>query len=123
MSVTRVLFAPGCSFVVFSKVTTAVLFSFVLVVVSPGSLAGPEVIPLAEINHTYTINTSMMDNLTALIGKRVTVFLDGGAIQAGIVKSVGADLVHMEKTKQNEVFDLLLQIESIQAIEVQSREY
>ncbi len=105
----------------FSKVMTAVLFSLVILVVSPTSTAGSKVVLIEGMN--YTINASMMDNLNALTGKKVMITLDGGKVLTGMVKSVGAQLVHLEKIEQNEFFDSLIRIESIQAIEAQFRMY
>jgi hypothetical protein len=120
LPVEQTLFAPGKNISVFSKAMRAFLFSSIPLVISPASNAALEGVPLNAINHTYTINSSMMDNLNALVGKEVTVFLDGGAILIGKVKSVGADLVHLEKNDLKDTFNALLRIKSIQAIEVQS---
>ena len=98
-----------------------VLFSFMLLVVSPLSLAGSKVVPVDGVN--YTINASMMDNLNNLTGKNVTLTLDGGKTLTGVVKSVGSHLIHLEKIEQKEFFDSLIRIDSIQAIEVQFRKY
>ena len=104
-----------------SKSIMIVLFSFILLVVSPLSIAGPKVIPVDEIN--YTINASMMDNLNNLTGKNVTLTLDGGKTLTGVVKSVGSHLIHLEKIERKEFFDSLIRIDSIQAIEVQFRKF
>ena len=98
-----------------------VLFSFMLLVVSPLSLAGSKVVPVDGVN--YTINASMMDNLNNLTGKSVTLTLDGGKTLTGVVRSVGSHLIHLEKIEQKEFFDSLIRIDSIQAIEVQFRKY
>ena len=104
-----------------SKSIMIVLFSFILLVVSPLSIAGPKVIPVDEVN--YTINASMMDNLNNLTGKNVTLTLDGGKTLTGVVKSVGSHLIHLEKIERKELFNSLIRIDSIQAIEVQFRKY
>ena len=104
-----------------SKSIMIVLFSFILLVVSPLSIAGPKVIPVDEVN--YIINASMMDNLNNFTGKNVTLTLDGGKTLTGVVKSVGSHLIHLEKIERKELFDSLIRIDSIQAIEVQFRKY
>ena len=101
-----------------SKLLMAVFFSFVLAVVSADSRAESNLVPVEAMNNAYTINASMMDNLNALTGKRVTLFLDGGKVLRGRVKSVGAELVYLQNTEQNEVFNLLIRIQSIQALEL-----
>jgi len=105
----------------FSRAMVAVLFSFVLLVISPVSIAGTKVVPVQGVN--YIINASMMDNLNSLVGRKVTLTVDGGNFLAGIVKSVGPHLIHLEKIERKEFFDALIRIDSIQAIEVQFREY
>ena len=104
-----------------SKSIMIVLFSFILLVVSPLSIAGPKVIPVDEVN--YIINASMMDNLNNFTGKNVTLTLDGGKTLTGVVKSVGSHLIHLEKIELKEFFDSLIRIDSIQAIEVQFRKF
>ena len=84
------------------------------------ALSGPKVIPTG-IN--YTINASMMENLSVLSGQDVMITLDSGTVLAGKVKSVGAHLVHLEKIKGKEFFDALIRIENIQAIEARFRKY
>ena len=105
----------------FSKAMATVLFSFAMLVVSPVSTAGSKVVPVEGMH--FTINASMMDNLNALAGKKVLVTLDGGKTLAGIVKSVGQHLLHLEKIERKEFFDSLIRLDNIQAIEVQFRKY
>ena len=92
-----------------------------LVNLLPVSIAGPTIIPVDGVN--YTINTTIMENLNRLNGKKVSVTLNGGKIISGKVKSVGEHLVHIEKISGKEFFDALIQIEKIQAIETQFRKY
>ena len=105
----------------FSKVITTILISFVLLVISPVSTAGSKTVPIEGMH--YTINASIMDNLNALTGKRVTLTLDGGKVLTGTIKSVGSHLIHLEKNERKEFFDSLIRIENIQAIEAQFRKY
>ena len=103
---------------VFSKIII-VLFSITFLVLSQISSAATKIVPIEGMH--YTINASMMDNLNALTGKKVTVILDGGKSLTGIVKSVGGHLIHLEKIEHKEFFDSLIRIESIQAIEAPFR--
>ena len=105
----------------FLRSIITVLFSFMLLIVSPVSTAGSKVVPIEGVH--YTINVSMMDNLKTMTGKKVLVSLDGGKTLTGIVKSVGEHFVHLEKIERKELFDSLIRIKSIQAIEVQFRRY
>ena len=84
------------------------------------TLAGPKIVPTGI---KYTINASMMENLSALTGQNVMITLEGGKMLSGQVKSVGAHLIHLEKIKGKEFFDALIRIENIQAIEARFREY
>ncbi|MFK5892803.1 MAG: hypothetical protein QM504_06250 [Pseudomonadota bacterium] len=107
----------------FSKRMTAVIFSLIFLIVMFTSTvsAGSKIIPITGMH--FTINASLMDNLNALMGKKVLIILDGGKSLTGIVKSVGQHLVHIEKIERKEFFDSLIRIEKIQAIEVQFRKY
>ena len=101
---------------------SVILFSVILLffMISSVSIAGPKVVPTGT---KYTINTSIMENLSVLTGKDVMITLDGGKVLAGKVKSVGAQLLHLEKIKGKEFFDALIRIDNIQAIESQFRQY
>lgn len=103
----------------FSKTMTIAFFSFMLLVISSNSIAGSKTIPVEGMK--FTINASMMDNLIALTDKRVTLTLDGGKVLTGIVKSVGENLVHLEKIERKEYYDSLIRIKNIQAIEARFR--
>jgi len=83
--------------------------------------AGSKIVPIDGIN--YTINTTIMENLSRLNGKKVTITLDGGKMLAGRIKSVGNNLLHLEKIERKEFFDALIRIDKIQAIEAQFRQY
>ena len=84
-------------------------------------LAAPKTVPIEGVG--YVINASMMDNLVALTGKKVTLTLDGGNALTGYIKVVGDQVVHLEKIERKEFFDSLIRIEKIQAIEMRFREY
>jgi len=106
---------------IYTKIRLTVLILFTLLLISPLSLAASKVIPIDDIY--FTVNASMMDNLNALTGKKVSVTLDGGKTLTGRIKSVGAQLLHLEKIERKEFFDSLIHIEKIQAIDIQFRKY
>ena len=70
----------------------------------------------------YNVESSMTDNLKALVGKKVYVSLDSGQALAGIVKAVGEHLIHLEKIESKDHFDALINIKNIAAIDVRFRE-
>jgi predicted outer membrane protein len=65
---------------------------------------------------------SLADNLKSFAGKMVSVHLKTGGTLQGIVKSVGQDLVHLEKLAGKEYFDALIPIDAIGAVEARFRE-
>jgi hypothetical protein len=65
---------------------------------------------------------SLADNLKSYMGKTVSLHLKTGGTLQGIVKSVGKDLVHLEKLVGKEYFDALVRIEEIGAVEARFRE-
>ena len=69
----------------------------------------------------YNVDASLVDNLNALIGKKVYVTLNSGKTLAGIVKEVGNHLMHLEKLDGKDHFDALVRIESISAIDTRFR--
>jgi len=71
---------------------------------------------------SYSVNSSLSDNLKSLIGKKVYVTLDSGKTFTGFVKEVGDHLMHLEKLEGKDYFDALLRIEDISAIETRFRE-
>jgi len=81
-----------------SQTLLFLVLSITLLVFSPFSLAGSKVLPIEGMK--YTINTTLMDNLNALTGKKVTLTLDSGKILTGQIKSVGTHLVHLEKSSE-----------------------
>lgn len=72
---------------------------------------------------SYDVNSSMADNLTGLIGKKVSVTLASGAKFTGFVKTVGDHLIHLEKLEEKDYFDALIRIENISAIDAMFRTY
>ena len=64
---------------------------------------------------------SLADNLTALKGKTVTIFLSSGQIMTGIVKDVNANVLHLEKISEKEFYDALIRVDMISAIEARVR--
>ena len=72
---------------------------------------------------SYNVNSSLADNLKALIGKKVNVTVASGKTFYGVVKEVGMHLIHLEKLAGKEYFDALVRIENISAIDVQFRNY
>jgi hypothetical protein len=65
---------------------------------------------------------SLAENLKSYSGKMVIVHLKTGSTLQGSVKSVGKDLVHLEKLAGKEYFDALIRIEEIGAVEARFRE-
>lgn len=104
-----------------SKELAFIVLSITLMTCSSFAIAGSKVLPIDGMK--YTINASIMDNLIALTGKKVTLTLDSGKVFTGRLKSVGEHLVHLEKIERKEFFDALIKLENIQAIEAQFRSY
>lgn len=70
---------------------------------------------------SYNVNSSLMDNLKSLIGKKVYVSLNSGKTLIGFVKEVGNHLMHLEKLEGKDYFDALIRIEYIIAIDTRFR--
>ena len=70
----------------------------------------------------YDTASSMADNLKANAGKDVTVHIRSGKTIQGYVKSVGNNLVHVEKIAGRDFYDVLIRIEEISAVEIKFRD-
>lgn len=97
-------------------IVCTVIFSF-----SGKADAGANPVPIEGI--AYNVNASIADNLKALVGKTVFIHLDSGASFAGVIKTIGPQLVHLEKLDQKDFFDALIEIQHIVAIDTQFRTY
>jgi sRNA-binding regulator protein Hfq len=64
---------------------------------------------------------TLADNLTALKGKTVTIYLASGQSMTGIVKDVKDNVLHLEKISQKEFYDALIRVDLISAIEARVR--
>ncbi len=63
----------------------------------------------------------LADNLMAMKGKRVSVYLSSGQIMTGVVKEMQNNLLHIEKLSQKEFYDAVIRVDLIVAIEVRVR--
>lgn len=71
----------------------------------------------------YKINSTMGENLKALVGKKVNITLASGTTFSGTVKAVGKSFLHLEKLEGKEYFDALIRLEEISAIDARFRDY
>jgi small nuclear ribonucleoprotein (snRNP)-like protein len=101
-------------------IAIAVLFSTVLFTLPNEAVAKPKVVAIEGIS--YNVNSSLLDNLKSLVGKKVYVTLDSGKTFTGFVKDVGNHLMHLEKLDGKDYFDALLRIENISAIDTRFRD-
>ncbi len=76
---------------------------------------------LAAEGVNYNVNSTMADNLKALAGKKVSIHLDSGKTLTGVVKEVGNHLVHLEKLEGKELFDAIVTMTAIEAVDTRFR--
>ncbi len=91
-----------------------------LFALSPGVIAGQQVLPVEGVG--YSVGSSLADNLKLFVGKKVSLTLDSGVVMAGLVKEVGDHLVHLEKLDGKDYFDALIRVENISAMDTRFRE-
>jgi len=91
-----------------------------LLAVPAGANAGQQVLPVEGVS--YSVGSSLADNLKLFVGKKVYLTLDSGVVMAGVVKEVGDHLVHLEKLDGKEYFDALIRVESINAMDSRFRQ-
>ena len=87
---------------------------------SPMAIAAPQVTELKDVG--YNVQSTLEDNLKALVGKNVYVVVATGKEYSGTVKAVGTHLLHLEKLSGKEYFDALIRLNSIEAIDTRFRE-
>lgn len=104
---------------ILSVMTGLIFFSMVLALLWI-SKADAEVVNVEGVN--YSASASFLDNLKALKGKKVTIVLNSGMVETGIIKDISNHLLHLEKLDGKDFFDALLRIEDISAIETRFRE-
>ena len=97
----------------------AILFSAVFLTLPAEVKAKAKVVAIEGVS--YNVNSSLVDNLRALVGRKIYVTLDSGKTLVGFLKEVGDHLIHLEKLDGREFFDALIRIEDISAIEIRFR--
>jgi small nuclear ribonucleoprotein (snRNP)-like protein len=102
-------------------IAIAVLFSTVLFTLPKDVTANSKVVAIEGMS--YSVNSSLADNLKSLVGKKVSVTIVSGKTLSGFVKEVGMHLIHLEKLEGKDYFDALIRIENISAIEAMFRNY
>ena len=104
--------------VLFLGFALTVLF-YVAVIMPPTKAEAAEIVAVEGVS--YNVNAALVDNLKALIGKKVYVTLDSSKNFAGNVKAVGDHLMHLEKLDGKEYFDALIKIDDIIALDTRFR--
>jgi len=99
----------------------AIVFYVTILMLPTEAEAKSKVVAIEGIS--YSVNSSLADNLKSLIGKKVYVTLDSGKTFAGSVKEVGNHLMHLEKLDGKDYFDALIRIENISAIDTRFRDF
>ena len=108
-----------------SKMMKTMGFTFVLLlcigfVAHPGAVcAKTKIVPVEGM--AYNVQSSLAENLKALVGKKVSVTLKSGNTLTGLVKAVGDHLIHLEKLAGKDYFDALIRLDSITAIDTRFR--
>ena len=64
---------------------------------------------------------ALADNLIALKGKTVTIYMTSGQMATGIVKDVKDNILHLEKISQKEFYDSIIRLDTVSAIEARVR--
>lgn len=108
------------------KVSLALLVVWVLAVCWMVSLYSPSQSQAREVvvveGSGFDTSSSLTDNLKRHTGKDVFVHLKSGKTLQGYVKSVGSNLLHLEKLAGKDFYDALIRIEEISAMEAKFRE-
>jgi hypothetical protein len=71
---------------------------------------------------SFRVSGSIADNLKTYLGKDVVIYLRSGKYFQGYVKTIGDQLIHLEKIAGKDFYDALIRIEDITAVEARFRE-
>jgi hypothetical protein len=99
-----------------------VTFCFGISTILPGAALAQPKKPTALEGAVFNTAASLSDNLKIYVGKDIYVHLKSGKTIQGYVKSVGNNLLHLEKLAGKEFYDALVLIEEISAIEAKFRD-
>ncbi|MEN6438640.1 MAG: hypothetical protein ABFD97_08655 [Syntrophobacter sp.] len=69
----------------------------------------------------FNVNTSMVENLTTLKGKAVTIYLASGQTITGTINDVKGNLLHLGRLSQKDFYDALVAVDRISSIEMKVR--
>ena len=93
-----------------------------LFLVSEAVMAGAKVVEYEDIK--FNVSATISDNLKMLEGKVVYVTVSSGERIGGTVKSIGNNLLHLQKLTDGKDFhDALIRIDQIILIDTQVRGY
>lgn len=96
----------------------------ILVTVSLLAIAAVTEAKVVDIKEsTFIVNASMKDNIKTFTGERISVILGSGTTLSGTVKTVGDNYLHLEKIEGKDLYDALIAIKDIKAIEAQFRKF
>jgi hypothetical protein len=105
--------------IVSGAVFAAILFVAISAVFTATAQAGP-IVPVESAK--FNVSGSIKDNLKTYVGKDVLIHLRSGHTFQGYIKSVGDQVVHLEKLAGRDFYDALIRIDDISAIEAKFRE-
>jgi len=94
---------------------------FVLMALLLGNLVLAPQAAQAAAGVQFNTAVTLTDNLVALKGKTVTVYLSSGQTITGVVKEVQNNILYLEKLSQKEFYDALIRVDLIAAIEARAR--
>ena len=96
--------------------------AMVLMVISGIAMAGAKVVEFEDIK--FNASATISDNLKTLEGKLVFVTVSSGERIGGTVKTVGNNLLHLQKLTDGKDFhDALIRIDQIILIDTKMRGY
>ena len=100
---------------ILSGMAMTLLFTIVSLTLPQESVANKKAVAIEGMS--YNVNSTLADNFTSLLGKKVSIITVSGMTFTGFVKEVGPHLIHLEKLEKKEYFDALIRIENICGIE------
>jgi small nuclear ribonucleoprotein (snRNP)-like protein len=104
---------------VLMKALRLVLLIAAAFLVSPLTIAADQTpdAPKLEVQQQDTIESILRRH----VGKRVTVRLEGGEELTGIVRTVGAKVVHLSDLANRDFYDAVIELEDLSAVVIRVR--
>ncbi len=95
--------------------------TLIVTLLALGLFAASPVIAIAQEKPVFNPSISVKDNLSANVGKRVSLMISAGEAVEGTIEKVGDHFVLISKLSGKDFYDALVRIDDVKAIVFRAR--